>query len=62
MAMSDGAPGIRSDLTPDGVHPSQAGYRVMEPLTIAAIIAALRPAKRWHLGALPRYRCHLARR
>jgi lysophospholipase L1-like esterase len=45
-AMSNGALGIRSDLTPDGVHPSQAGYRVMEPLTKAAIRAALRPVKR----------------
>jgi len=41
-AMTDGALGIRSDLTPDGVHPSQAGYRVMEPLTKAAIRTALR--------------------
>jgi lysophospholipase L1-like esterase len=41
-AMSDGALGIRSDLTPDGVHPSRAGYRVIEPLTKAAIRAALR--------------------
>lgn len=41
-AMTDGAYGIRSDLTPDGVHPSQAGYRVMEPLTKAAIRATLR--------------------
>jgi lysophospholipase L1-like esterase len=41
-AMTDGALGMRSDLTPDGVHPSQAGYRVMEPLTRAAIRAALR--------------------
>jgi lysophospholipase L1-like esterase len=41
-AMTDGALGMRSDLTPDGVHPSQAGYRVMEPLTKAAIRAALR--------------------
>jgi lysophospholipase L1-like esterase len=45
-AMSDGGLGIRSDLTPDGVHPSQAGYRVMEPLTKAAVRAALRPVKR----------------
>ncbi|MGC1522983.1 MAG: GDSL-type esterase/lipase family protein, partial [Steroidobacteraceae bacterium] len=41
-AVTDGALGIRSDLTPDGVHPSQAGYRVMEPLTRAAIRMALR--------------------
>jgi lysophospholipase L1-like esterase len=38
-AMTDGALGIRSNLTPDGVHPSQAGYRVMDPLAQAAIRA-----------------------
>ena len=43
-ATTDGALGMRSDLTPDGVHPSLAGYRVMEPLTRAAVGAALRRA------------------
>jgi lysophospholipase L1-like esterase len=40
--MTDGVLGIRSDLTPDGVHPSQAGYRIMDPLAQAAIRAAQR--------------------
>lgn len=40
-AVTDGALGIRSDLSADGVHPSQAGYRVMEPLTNAAVRSAL---------------------
>jgi lysophospholipase L1-like esterase len=45
-AMTDGALGMRSDLTQDGVHPTQAGYRIMNPLAEAAIRAALsRPGK-----------------
>jgi lysophospholipase L1-like esterase len=40
-ALSDGAGGFKADLNSDGVHPTLAGYRVMEPLTRAAIQAAL---------------------
>jgi lysophospholipase L1-like esterase len=40
-ALSDGAGGFRSDLNSDGVHPTLAGYRVMEPITRAAVQAAL---------------------
>jgi lysophospholipase L1-like esterase len=40
-AMTDGALGMRSDLTRDGVHPTRAGYRIMNPLVEAAIRAAL---------------------
>jgi lysophospholipase L1-like esterase len=39
-ALSDGALGMRSDLTPDGVHPSLPGYLIMDPLADAAIRAA----------------------
>jgi lysophospholipase L1-like esterase len=40
--MSDERHGLRSDLTSDGVHPTEAGYRVMAPLAEAAIAEALR--------------------
>lgn len=36
-ALSDGALGMRPELTPDGVHPSLPGYLVMDPLAEAAI-------------------------
>jgi lysophospholipase L1-like esterase len=39
-ALNDGALGMRSDLTPDGVHPSLPGYLIMDPLADAAIRAA----------------------
>jgi len=39
-ALNDGAFGMRSDLTPDGVHPSLPGYLIMDPLADAAIRAA----------------------
>jgi lysophospholipase L1-like esterase len=39
-ALSDGALGMRSDLTSDGVHPTLPGYRVMDPLADAAITLA----------------------
>jgi len=39
-ALNDGALGMRSDLTPDGVHPSLAGYLIMDPLAGTAIRAA----------------------
>lgn len=41
-AMKDERLGLRGDLTRDGVHPTEAGYRVMAPLTVAAIQQALR--------------------
>ena len=41
-ALNDGALGMRSDLTPDGVHPSLPGYLIMDPLADAAIRAAQR--------------------
>jgi lysophospholipase L1-like esterase len=41
-AMSDERQGLRSDLTRDGVHPNEAGYRIMAPLAEKAIAAALR--------------------
>jgi lysophospholipase L1-like esterase len=40
-AMADGRQGLRSDLTYDGVHPTEAGYRVMAPLAEKAIQEAL---------------------
>lgn len=41
-AMKDEKLGMRSDLTSDGVHANEAGYRVMAPLAEAAIQEALR--------------------
>jgi len=41
-AMVDERQGLRSDLTYDGVHPTEAGYRVMAPLADHAIQEALR--------------------
>jgi len=35
--MADGQNGLRKDLSEDGVHPTLAGYKVMEPLVEAAI-------------------------
>jgi lysophospholipase L1-like esterase len=40
-AMADERQGMRSDLSYDGVHPNEAGYRVMAPLAERAITAAL---------------------
>ena len=40
-ALSDGAGGIRKGLADDGVHPTAAGYAVMNPLADAAIAKAL---------------------
>jgi lysophospholipase L1-like esterase len=40
--MADERQGLRSDLTYDGVHPTEAGYRVMTPLAEKAIAEALR--------------------
>ncbi len=40
-AMADARGGLPSSLSADGVHPNEAGYRVMAPLAEAAITAAL---------------------
>ena len=40
--MADDKQGLRSDLSRDGVHPTEAGYRVMAPLAERAIAEALR--------------------
>jgi lysophospholipase L1-like esterase len=40
-AMADDRQGLRADLTTDGVHPNEAGYRVMAPLAEQAIAQAL---------------------
>lgn len=41
-AMSDARQGLRAELSGDGVHPNESGYRVMAPLAEAAIAEALR--------------------
>lgn len=41
-AMKDASDGLRHDLSPDGVHPSAAGYAVMAPLARAGIDQALK--------------------
>ena len=41
-AMADQRHGMRADLASDGVHPTEAGYRVMAPLAEKAIADALR--------------------
>jgi lysophospholipase L1-like esterase len=41
-AMADERGGMRSELASDGVHPTEAGYRVMAPLAEKAISEALR--------------------
>jgi lysophospholipase L1-like esterase len=40
--MSDARQGLRSDLSADGVHPNDAGYRIMAPLVEQGISVALR--------------------
>lgn len=40
-AMADERQGMRADLARDGVHPTEAGYRVMAPLVERAIAEAL---------------------
>jgi lysophospholipase L1-like esterase len=41
-AMADSRGGMRSELASDGVHPNEAGYRLMAPLAERAIQKALR--------------------
>lgn len=41
-AMADARGGMRSELANDGVHPNEAGYRIMAPLVDQAIDKALR--------------------
>src|SRR6185437_14666017 len=41
-AVADERGGMRSDLSTDGVHPNEAGYRVMAPLAEQAIERALK--------------------
>lgn len=41
-AMKDASGALRHDLSPDGVHPSAAGYAVMAPLAQAGIDEALK--------------------
>jgi lysophospholipase L1-like esterase len=45
-AMKNAAGGLKHSLSPDGVHPSPAGYAVMAPLAEAGIEAALKRAHR----------------
>jgi len=40
-AVVDDRGGMKADLSPDGVHPNEAGYRVMAPLAERAIAEAL---------------------
>jgi lysophospholipase L1-like esterase len=39
-AMADARGGMRRELSEDGVHPNEAGYRVMAPLVEKAIAEA----------------------
>jgi lysophospholipase L1-like esterase len=41
-AMVDARGGLRREFSEDGVHPNEAGYRVMAPLVQRAIAEALR--------------------
>ena len=41
-AMRDDRQGMRAELASDGVHPNEAGYKIMVPLVEAGIAAALR--------------------
>jgi len=44
-AMVDERKGLKAEYSADGVHPNEAGYNVMEPLTEVAIAKAFGPAK-----------------
>jgi lysophospholipase L1-like esterase len=41
-AMADERGGLKGDLSSDGVHPNEAGYRIMAPLAERAIVNATR--------------------
>jgi lysophospholipase L1-like esterase len=41
-AMHDAREGLPPNLASDGVHPTEAGYRIMAPLAEKAIVQALR--------------------
>ena len=41
-AVADARGGMRPELASDGVHPTEAGYRIMAPLAVRAIDQALR--------------------
>ena len=43
-AMAGDLQGMRADLSKDGVHPNEAGYKVMAPLLEKAVTQALPPA------------------
>ena len=43
-AMVDARGGLPTNLSPDGVHPNKAGYKVMNPLVVAGIEKALGPS------------------
>lgn len=45
-AMADERQGMRRELTEDGVHPNEAGYRLMAPLAERAIARALQRRRR----------------
>ena len=40
--MADERQGLKSELSEDGVHPNETGYRIMVPLVEVAIEEALR--------------------
>jgi lysophospholipase L1-like esterase len=52
-AMRDERDGLRAELTYDGVHPNEAGYRAMAPLAERAIADALGGSGRGEAGGAP---------